>query len=129
MRKSLMILLGFSGVLAVVIAFRHFASTSELRRPNPPVYVLRVIEGAKQQWIMESAPASNAWPAEAEIMRYMRGDQIADEFPSRYGEIYIINRADRPAAVYLSRAAFGMRAGQLLTLQDIEASQYEESEP
>jgi len=124
-----MILLGLSGVLAVVIACKDFASNSEVRRPNPPLYVLRVIEGAKQQWIMECAPASNAWPAEADIMRYVKGDRLEEEFPSRYGEVYIVNRADRPAAVYLPRAAFGMRGRQLLTLEDIQSSQYATSEP
>jgi hypothetical protein len=129
MRKALMILVGLSAVLAMAIVFKDSASHSEVRRSNPPLHVLRVIEGAKQQWIMECAPASNAWPAEADIMRYVRGDRLEDEFPSQHGEIYIVNRADRPAAVYLPTTAYGMRGRQLLTLEDIQSAQYETSQP
>jgi len=84
---------------------------------------LRNLDGAKEQWLLEQKPSPVSWPSKADMMRYLGGPRGATTFdmcvPPLDGEIYVINRADRPVAVYLTKDAFGFREGQLLTIEDI----------
>ncbi|MCX6930225.1 MAG: hypothetical protein NT154_44495 [Verrucomicrobia bacterium] len=103
-------------VLVLVLLPRPHRTTG-----SPPYSVmmnnLRQLDGAKHQWLLEKMPASNVWPSKAEITDYLgRGGVTSFKtvMPPVDGEIYVINRADRPVAVYMTKDAFGYKEGQLL---------------
>jgi hypothetical protein len=83
---------------------------------------LRQLNAAKQQWLLDKKPSSDTWPIKTNLMLYF-GPREAASFdqcvPPVAGEIYIINRADRPVEVYLTKDIFPFKEGQLLTIDDI----------
>ena len=84
---------------------------------------LRQLDGAKEQWILERKPSTNTWPSQTDLLPYLsqRLAKTLDEaLPPLKGEVYIVNRTDRPVAAYLTKDAFGFKEGQLLTIEDIE---------
>lgn len=94
------------------------------RDPHNTFYTnLRRITEAKQQWASEQNAAPDSWPTERQILDYLaphpdRG--FGSAVPSLAGEEYVINRTDRPALVYFPRDADDFRAGQLLTMEDLQ---------
>lgn len=112
-------------VLAIVGLTAWFAWPNRMHvgPRNSVLMDLDRLNGAKEQWKLEQKPSGVAWPAKAEIVRYLGrhgSEAFEDCLRPLNGEIYVINRADRPVAVYLTKDAFGFKEGQLLTIEDIE---------
>jgi len=83
---------------------------------------LRQLDAAKQEWLEEEKPSLDSWPSKTNMMCYLgpRGAVNFDQcVPPMDGEIYIINRADRPVGVYLTKDISPFKAGQLPTIEDI----------
>lgn len=121
MSKSAFIIVVIA-VIAVLVLWprphRTTGSSSYSYHYSVMVNNMRQLDGAKAQWQLEHMPASNVWPSKIEIRDYLgRG---FTSFEPVNGEIYVINRADRPVAVYLTKDAFGWKEGQLLTIEDIQ---------
>jgi hypothetical protein len=122
----MMLKLGFIAVLLVTVGLvTWFASPNRARsdRHNSILGNLRQLNNAKEQWRLDQKPSVVSWPSRADIMQYLgpRGATTFDQcVPPLDGEIYVINRADRPVAVYLTKDSFGFREGQLLTIEDIQ---------
>jgi hypothetical protein len=122
MRNLAFIVVVIAVIVVLVLLPRPHRTTG-----SPPYSVmmnnLRQLDGAKHQWRLEQMPASNVWPSKVEIMLYLGRPGVTNLekcIPPVDGEIYVINRADRPVAVYMTKDAFGRKEGQLLTIEDME---------
>ena len=83
---EIMIVVAIIGLLAA-IAIPNFVRARETAQLNSIINNLRVIDGAKQQWALETKQASNATPAETDITPYMKGAEMPT---SVVGETYTI---------------------------------------
>jgi hypothetical protein len=91
---------------------------------------LRRLDSAKKQWASEQKAPPGSWPTKHDILLYLTPDpdQGFDKaVPSRLGEIYVLNRTDRPVAVFFPKdtrdlliPANEFEEGQLLTLDDLQ---------
>jgi hypothetical protein len=76
---------------------------------------LRSIDGAKEQWALESRPPQGARPTESDIAAYLRRG-----FPEPVaGEQYEIGAVDQLAAAVLSRPIGPGKAGDRITVEQV----------
>src|SRR5271170_6207708 len=121
MRRDLTI----AGVVCL-IGFIFILFSSHRHRSNWPnnsiLNNLRQLDAGKQQWLLDKKPSPDSWLSRTNMMLYLgpRGAVSFDQcVPPLNGEIYIINRADRPVEVYLTKDISPFKEGQLLTIDDI----------
>lgn len=125
MRKLLFIVVVIA-VLGVALKILMFSP-----RPHQPpdnlavINNLRILETAKQQWMLEKKPASDSWPSSSDLAPYIKKiDGIDSLVESLADEVYIVNRADRPVAVYFPKDTqirqWHFRGGSLFTMDDLQ---------
>jgi hypothetical protein len=96
---------------------------------HPAIYDnLRRLDSAKQQCVMEQKAPPGSWPTKSNILPYLArnpNSEFDEVIPSVCGEVYIINRADRPVLVYFpkevqhpSEGVF--REGLLMSMEDLQ---------
>ncbi len=93
--------------------------------PRAIIYTqLGIIDDAKHTLKEKRNLPDDYWPSRAEIAAAHTGksnysfDALVK--PSRWGEIYIVNRIGAPALAYLTNAVGGFPEGRLLSAQDVK---------
>jgi hypothetical protein len=89
---------------------------------------LRRLDSAKQQCVMEQKAPPDSWPTKSNILPYLArnpNSKFDEVIPSVCGEVYIINRADRPVLVYFPKDIQNpiegvFRGGMLMTMEDLQ---------
>jgi hypothetical protein len=86
---------------------------------------LRQLDAAKQQWMLETKVAPDSWPSPSDLSPYIKKiDGVDGLVESLADEVYIINRADRPVAVYFPKDTqirqWHFRGGMLFTMVDLQ---------
>jgi len=125
MRKILFILIA---VVVLGVALKVLVFSSPPRQPNEHLAVfnnLRILDTAKQQWMLERKPAPDSWPSSSDLAPYIKKiDGIDSLVESLADEVYIVNRADRPVAVYFPKdmqiRQWHFSAGLLFTMDDLQ---------
>jgi hypothetical protein len=131
MRLSVVIALrvGFVLVIAltVLLVYPTFTKAKARSGPGPRAMIRRNLEviGEAKAILRQSRQLSDDhWPNRNEIASgYTGKTNISYEEllrPSRWGEVYIVNRIDAPAYAYFSNAVADFPEGFLLTSQDFE---------
>jgi len=96
---EIMIVVAIIGLLAA-IAIPNFVRARETSQMNACINNLRQIDGAKQQWALETKQASNATPNYSDISGYMKSAVVcpAGGSAATFASSYTINAVDaRPA--------------------------------
>ena len=96
---EIMIVVAIIGLLAA-IAIPNFVRARETSQMNACINNLRQIDGAKQQWALETKQATNATPAFADISGYLKSAVVcpAGGAAANFASSYTINSVDvRPA--------------------------------
>ena len=114
-------------VIAAVIFIGYSSASAQTSQPNDPLAVfnnLRILNAAKQQWI-RTKPATDSWPSKQDISRYIMTKAGGDSLvASLAGEVYILNRADRPVMVYFPKdiqiGQLQFKEGTLFTMDDLK---------
>jgi prepilin-type N-terminal cleavage/methylation domain-containing protein len=70
---EIMIVVAIIGLLAA-IAIPNFVKARETAQKNACINNLRQIDGAKQQWALETKAASNATPSAANVQEYLKNN-------------------------------------------------------
>jgi prepilin-type N-terminal cleavage/methylation domain-containing protein len=70
---EIMIVVAIIGLLAA-IAIPNFVKARETAQKNACINNLRQIDGAKQQWALETKAASDATPVDNDIAPYLKGN-------------------------------------------------------
>jgi hypothetical protein len=130
MRRGPVILIRVGYILALIAA--GFLFYPALKRakvgggPSPPakIYIqLRMIDEDKQSLKETRNLSDDYWPTPAEIAAVHTGRTNYSFHalikPSRWGEIYIVNRLGAPALALLTNAVGGFSEGRLLTADDL----------
>ena len=73
---------------------------------------LRQIDGAKQQWALETRAVSSAVPLESDVEGYFKGGTMPETV---IGEVYNLNPLDQPATATAPFAFAGFAAGATIT--------------
>jgi prepilin-type N-terminal cleavage/methylation domain-containing protein len=96
---EIMIVVAIIGLLAA-IAIPNFVRARTTSQMNACINNLRQIDGAKQQWALETKQATNATPVFSDVMPYMRSSVTcpAGGASASFGSSYTINSVDvKPA--------------------------------
>jgi prepilin-type N-terminal cleavage/methylation domain-containing protein len=72
---EIMIVVAIIGLLAA-IAIPNFVRARETAQTNACISNLRQIDGAKQQWALESRQASTATPTTSDVAEYLKGERM-----------------------------------------------------
>ncbi len=105
---EIMIVVAIIGLLAA-IAIPNFVRARQTSQANACINNLRQIDGAKQQWALETKQATNAAPVYTEIKDYMRNAVTcpAGGSTATFSSSYTINDvATRPACRILATTHF-----------------------
>lgn len=114
-------------VIAAAIFIGCSMASAQTNQPNDPLAVfnnLRILNAAKQQWA-RTKPAPDSWPAKQDISRYIMMKPSGDGLVTPLaGEVYIVNRADRPVMVYFPKdiliGQMQFKEGSLFTMDDLK---------
>jgi prepilin-type N-terminal cleavage/methylation domain-containing protein len=89
---EIMIVVAIIGLLAA-IAIPNFVRARTTSQMNACINNLRQIDGAKQQWALETKQATNATPLYTDISGYMKNSVIcpAGGTTGNFGNTYTIN--------------------------------------
>jgi len=125
MRKILFIVVA---VAVIGYALKVMMFSSQPRQPNDHLAIfnnLRILDIAKQQWMLEKKPVKDSWPSSSDLSPYIKKiDGIGSLVESLADEVYIINRADRPVSVYFPKDTQirqqHFRGGLLFTMDDLQ---------
>lgn len=99
---EIMIVVAIIGLLAA-IAIPNFVRARETAQLNSIINNLRVIDGAKQQWALETKQASTATPTSNDIIPYMKNNAMPTQV---VGETYnILSVTQSPTATTPSTLA------------------------
>jgi prepilin-type N-terminal cleavage/methylation domain-containing protein len=72
---EIMIVVAIIGLLAA-IAIPNFVRARETAQTNACISNLRQIDGAKQQWALETRQASSATPQPSDVSAYLKGERM-----------------------------------------------------
>jgi prepilin-type N-terminal cleavage/methylation domain-containing protein len=72
---EIMIVVAIIGLLAA-IAIPNFVRARETAQTNACISNLRQIDGAKQQWALETRQSSTAVPTEENVSAYLKGERM-----------------------------------------------------
>ena len=72
---EIMIVVAIIGLLAA-IAIPNFVKARTTAQKNACINNLRQIDGAKEQWALETKQAETATPVEADVAPYIKGQQM-----------------------------------------------------
>jgi len=110
-------------VLVIVVVVLLFLGWSHLRRGfinhdhghplNGIANNLRILEGAKEQWVLEHHQTNGALPTPADLAQYLKNREF---IKPAGGEIYTINPVGERITAKLTRKLYDYDAGQLLTV-------------
>ena len=124
MRKILFILVAVA-ILCFALKVLILSSTPQQPPDNLAVFNnLRILDTAKQQWMLEKKPAPDSWPSSSDLSPYIKKlDGIESLVESLADEVYIINQADRPVTVYFPKDTqirqWHFHGGLLFTMDDL----------
>ncbi len=92
---EIMIVVAIIGLLAA-IAIPNFVRARTTSQMNACINNLRQIDGAKQQWALETKQATNATPAFSEIQPYLKSAVVcpAGGNSASFSSSYTINNVD-----------------------------------
>ena len=95
------------------------------KRPHTISHHLQELEGAKHQWALEYKKPTVAWPTKQDLAVYLQPSKSESEefdlrLPPLVGELYIINRMDKPVMVYFPKSAGEFKEGEILTLTELK---------
>jgi prepilin-type N-terminal cleavage/methylation domain-containing protein len=95
---EIMIVVAIIGLLAA-IAIPNFVRARQTSQTNACINNLRQIDGAKQQWALETKQLSSATPGEADISPYLGRNSTAADFTAAnvicpVSGTYVINAVD-----------------------------------
>ena len=96
---EIMIVVAIIGLLAA-IAIPNFVRARTTSQKNACINNLRQIDGAKQQWALETKQATNALPVISDLTPYLKNDVTcpAGGASATFGSTYTINTVDvKPA--------------------------------
>jgi len=119
MRKILFIVVAVAVIgVALAVLLPAFTARQPVEKRGAILNNLRQLDAAKQQWMLETKAAPDRWPSSSDLSAYINlVEPISDE-------VYIINRADRPVAVYFPKDTqirqWHFRGGLLFTMDDLQ---------
>ena len=105
---EIMIVVAIIGLLAA-IAIPNFVRARTTSQANACINNLRQIDGAKQQWALETKQATNATPAVSDVMTYLRNSVTcpAGGATATFGTSYTMGDvATKPACKILAGTHF-----------------------
>jgi Tfp pilus assembly protein PilE len=97
------------GLLAA-IAIPNFVKARQTAQYNAIMNNLRMIEGAKEQWVLENKKSAGSKVTEQDITEYIRGGRIKPIA----GETYNLNSVGTPATATLSQQIANHPAGSVI---------------
>jgi prepilin-type N-terminal cleavage/methylation domain-containing protein len=108
---EIMIVVAIIGLLAA-IAIPNFVRARQTSQMNACINNLRQIDGAKQQWALETKQATNATPVLSDLTPYLKHDVTCPSGGSAatFGSSYTINDVSTPPACQILAATHKLAA-------------------
>lgn len=90
-KRAIITVVGLLLAINLVMGIRWFIAARSTKAANPCVNQLRMIDGAKEQWVLENDKTTNDTPTWDDIVPYLKSKPVCPD-----GGIYTLGRVGEP---------------------------------